>query len=89
MTYVKGSIKEQTEGTFTVSMKEQKKYLMSHKSSRPEVFCLKGVLENFTKLTGKHLCQSLCYNKVVGPGLQLYQKRDCSTGVFLWILRNL
>ena len=26
--------------------------------SRPEVFC-KGVLKNFTKFTGKHLCQSL------------------------------
>ena len=25
----------------------------------PEVFCKKGVLKNFTKLTGKHLCQSL------------------------------
>ena len=29
------------------------------KSSRPEVFCKKGVLRNFTKFTGKHLCQSL------------------------------
>ena len=27
--------------------------------SRPEVFCKKGVLRNFTKFTGKHLCQSL------------------------------
>ena len=24
----------------------------------------KGVLRNFTKLTGKHLCQSLFFNKV-------------------------
>ena len=24
------------------------------------------VLENFTKFTGKHLCQSLCLNKVAG-----------------------
>ena len=24
----------------------------------PEVFCKKGVLKNFTKFTGKHLCQS-------------------------------
>ena len=29
------------------------------RSSRPEVFCEKGVLRNFAKLTGKHLCQSL------------------------------
>ena len=33
-------------------------------SSRPEVFCKKGVLRNFTKFTGKHLCQSLFFNKV-------------------------
>ena len=29
------------------------------RSSRPEVFCKKGVLRNFTKVAGKHLCQSL------------------------------
>ena len=34
--------------------------------SRPEVFCKKGVLRNFTKFTGKHLCQSLFFNKVAG-----------------------
>ena len=34
------------------------------RSSRPEVFCKKGVLRNFAKFTGKHLCQSLFYNKV-------------------------
>ena len=32
--------------------------------SRPEVFYKKGVLKNFTKFTGKHLCQSLFFNKV-------------------------
>ena len=26
----------------------------------------KGVLKNFTKFTGKHLCQSLFFNKIVG-----------------------
>ena len=36
------------------------------RSSRPEVFCKKGVHENFTKLTGKHLCQSLFFSKVAG-----------------------
>ena len=34
------------------------------RSSRPEVFCKKGVLTNFTKFTGKHLSQSLFFNKV-------------------------
>ena len=32
----------------------------------PEVFCKKGVLKSFAKFTGKHLCQSLFYNKVAG-----------------------
>ena len=41
-----------------------------------------GVVRNFTKSTGKHLCKSLFFNKVAG--LQLYQKRE-----FLWILWNL
>ena len=36
------------------------------RSSRPEVFCREGVLGNFTKFTGKHLCQSLFFNKVTG-----------------------
>ena len=30
-----------------------------YRSSRPEVFCKKGVLTNFVKFTGKHPCQSL------------------------------
>ena len=34
------------------------------RSSRPEVFSKKGVLRNFAKFTGKHLCQSLFFNKV-------------------------
>ena len=37
-----------------------------HRSSRTEVFCKKGVLRNFTKFTGKHLCQRLFFNKVAG-----------------------
>ena len=38
---------------------------MFYRSSRPEVFCKKGVLRNFGKFTGKHLlCQSLYFNKV-------------------------
>ena len=34
------------------------------RSSRPEEFCKKGVLRNFAKFTGKHLCQGLFFNKV-------------------------
>ena len=36
------------------------------RSSRPEAFCKKGVLRNFTKFTGKCLCQSLFFNEVAG-----------------------
>ena len=34
------------------------------RSSRPEVFCKKDVLRNIAKFRGKHLCQSLFFNKV-------------------------
>ena len=33
---------------------------------KPDVFCKKGVLRNFLEFTGKHLCQSLFFNKVAG-----------------------
>ena len=39
-----------------------------HRSSRPEVFCKKGILRNFPKFSGKHLCQGLFFNKVAGLG---------------------
>ena len=38
---------------------------LSYKS-HPEMFCKKGVPENFAKFTGKHLCHSLFLNKVAG-----------------------
>ena len=37
------------------------------RGSRPEVFCEKGVLRNFAKFTGKHLCQSLFLIKLQVP----------------------
>ena len=37
----------------------------NNRSSHPEVFFKKGVLRNFTKFTGKYLCQSLFFNKVL------------------------
>ena len=36
------------------------------RSSHTEVFFKKEFLRNFTKLTGKHLCQSLSFNKIAG-----------------------
>ena len=41
-------------------------HLRRFRSSRLNVFCKKGVLRNFAKFTGKHLCQSLFFNKVAG-----------------------
>ena len=40
--------------------------LQKYRGSRQEVFCRKGVLRHFEKFTGKHLCQSLLFNKVAG-----------------------
>ena len=48
----------------------------SFRSSRPGVFCKRGILRNFAKFTGKRLCQ------------RLKKKRVTGTGVFLWFLRN-
>ena len=45
------------------------KYLLVFRRSRPDVFCKKGVLRNFAKFIGKHLCRSLYFNKVADPTL--------------------
>ena len=42
------------------------------RSSRPDVLCESGVLRNFTKFSGKHLCQSPFFNKVAD--LTLFKK---------------
>ena len=47
-------------------------YFYNFRCSRPEVFYKIGVLRNFAKFIGKHLRQSLFFNKVAGLGLQLY-----------------
>ena len=42
-------------------------------SSHLELFCKKGVLKNFSNFTGKHLRQSLFFNKVEKEALaQVY-----------------
>ena len=38
--------------------------ILQGRSSRPEMFCKKGILRNLTKFTGKHLCQSLFFRLV-------------------------
>ena len=41
-------------------------FSVCHRSSSPEMFCKKGLLRNLSKFIGKHLCQSLFFNKVAG-----------------------
>ena len=53
---------------------KKRKKTMLFTSSRPEVFCKKGVLGNFAKFTGKHLCQSLFFNKVAGGACNFIKK---------------
>ena len=49
-------------------------YSLPLENSFPEVFCRKGVLRNFAKFTGKHLCQSLFFNKVAGGACNFIKK---------------
>ena len=62
------------------------------RSSCPEVFCKKDVLENFAKFTVKHLCQSLFFNKVAGlrPATLLKKRlwHRCFTVNFAKFLRT-
>ena len=65
---------------------------LNFRSSRPEVFCKKDVLRNFAKFTGKHLCQSLFFNKVAGlrPATLLKKRlwQRCFPMNFLRFLRT-
>ena len=65
------------------------KFVQKYRSSRPEVFCKKGVLGNFTKFAGKHLYQSLFLNKVatLNPAI-LLRKRLERTCQFAKLLRT-
>ena len=60
----------------------------AYRSSHWRCSVTKGVLRNFEKFTGKHMCQSLFFNKVGGSSLQLYLKKDPGTGALVRILRN-
>ena len=55
-----------------------KRLLLEVRSSRPEVFCKIGVPRNFTKFTGKHLCQSLFLKKLQawGPQMRLWHTKN-------------
>ena len=71
-----GSISKNLKVTLCGFKLEDQSYIDNNRFKSPkrplEVFSKKGVLRNFTKFTGKRLCQSL-----------FFKKRDSSTGVFL------
>ena len=62
------------------------------RSSHQRCSIKKDVLRNFTKFTGKHLCQSLLFNKVVGPRLATLLKKRlwhrCFSVKFVKFLRT-
>ena len=58
----KGVMYEQLKMSWAGSRKVHN--LTFQRSSRPQVFCKKGVLKNFAKFIRKHLCQSLFFNKI-------------------------
>ena len=62
------ALKQQTEKT-----NKQTKNIIKNEYQKqpPEVFY---VFKNFAKFTGKHLCQSLCFNKVAGGTCNLIKK---------------
>ena len=53
----------------------------SNRRSRPEVFCKKDVFSNFTKFTGKHLCQSLFLIKLQTQACN-FIKKDAQAQIF-------
>ena len=53
-----------------------------HRSSHRRSSVRKGVLRNFAKLTGKHLCQSLFFNKVAGLRPATLLKKETLAQVF-------
>ena len=63
------------------------------RSSRPKVFCKKGAIRNFTKFSGKHLCQGLIFNEVAGLRLATLSKmrfwHRCFPVNFVEFLRTL
>ena len=50
------------------------KVYANNQKKPPELFYEKGVLKNFPKFTGKHLCKSLFFNKVAGLVLEFLFK---------------
>ena len=56
------------------------------RSSRPDVFCKKGVLKSFAKFTGKHLCQRLFFNKEFSCEFAKFLRTPFFTEHLWWLL---
>ena len=54
----------------------------------PEVFRKKNIFRNFAKFTGKHLCQSPFFNKIVGLKLETLLKQRIWHTFFLVFYRT-
>ena len=80
--WTKSNVKQINDSIFCCLLEEKllEQTVTLPRSNRPEVFCKKGVLWNFVKLTGKHLCQSLFLKK------RLW--RRCFPGNFTKFLRT-
>ena len=57
---------------------------MTIRSSHQRCSVRKGVLRNFAKFTGKHLCQAVFFNKVAGP-VVIVQKMSSSIPMLLFM----
>ena len=55
-----------------------------YKKQPPEVFNKKGVLRNFAKFTGKHLCQSLFFIKVAVVYVCIFIKKETLALTFFY-----
>ena len=64
------------------------KKMTKSRSSRSQMFFKKGVVKNFAIFSGKYLRWSLSLMKLLCWRPVTLWKRDCNTGVFLWIMRN-
>ena len=60
----------------------KKSKIISVESSRPRVFCRKGVLRNFTKFTRKIKCEGLLFNKIAGSRPPTLLKKETLAQTF-------
>ena len=68
---------------FFLKQQSQNHIFTHYRSSRRELFCKKGVLRNLAKFTGRHLWQSLFFNKVPGLGPATLLKKSLRTATLL------